>query len=70
MRLDSVVAGVLLGLMAPVLGFFLYGYVHTTLVRPHLDLPYFIHDLFLGTASTRHPSSASRSSPTWASSSC
>jgi hypothetical protein len=55
MRLDSVAAGVLLGLLAPVLGFFLYGWIHTTLVRPHLDMAFFIHDLFLGTREFQAP---------------
>lgn len=55
MRLDSVATGVVLGLLVPVLGFFLYGWIHTTLIRPHLDLQFFIHDLFLGTRRFQAP---------------
>lgn len=55
MRWDSVPVGVLLGLIVPVLGFFIYGYIHTTAIRPHLDLQYYIHDLFLGTRQFQAP---------------
>lgn len=55
MRWDSVPMGIVLGLIVPVLGFFIYGYIHTTLVRPHLDLQYYIHDLFLGTRQFQAP---------------
>ena len=49
MRWDSQLAGMLAGLLMPFAGFFIYGLIHTTLMRPHLDLTFFIHDLFLGT---------------------
>ncbi len=55
MRWDSTATGIVAGLLFPVLGFFLYGYVHTTWIRPHLDLPYFINDLFLGTRRFQAP---------------
>jgi hypothetical protein len=55
MRLDSFPAGLVMGLLVPVLGFFIYGVIHTTLIRPHLDLQYFIHDLFLGTRQFQAP---------------
>ncbi len=55
MRWDSVAAGLIAGLLVPVLGFFAYGWIHTTLIRPHLDLSFFIHDLFLGTRRFQAP---------------
>lgn len=55
MRWDSVPAGLVLGLLMPVLGFFVYGFIHTYWIRPHLDLQYFINDLFLGTRQFQAP---------------
>ena len=55
MRWDSQWTGLVTGLLVPVLGFFAYGLIHTTWVRPHLDLPFFIHDLFLGTRRFQAP---------------
>jgi len=55
MRSDSVRTGLLLGLLAPVLGFFLYAAIYTTSIRPHTDLQWFIHDLFLGTRRFQSP---------------
>lgn len=55
MRWDSVPVGIVLGLIMPVLGFFIYGYIHTTAIRPHLDLEFYIHDLFLGTRQFQAP---------------
>ncbi len=55
MRWDSVLAGIVLGLLVPILGFFIYGFIYTTWVRPHLDLPYFIRDIFLGTRQFQAP---------------
>ena len=49
MRSDSLALGVVSGLLAPVLGFFLYAVMYVTAIRPHLDLSYFINDLFIGT---------------------
>ena len=55
MRWDSQLTGVLAGLLVPVAGFFIYGWIHTTLVRPHLDITFFIEDLFLGTRQFQAP---------------
>jgi len=55
MRWDSVPVGIVLGLLVPVLGFFIYGYIHTTVIRPHLDLQFYINDLFLGTRQFQGP---------------
>ena len=48
MRSDSLALGLILGLLAPVLGFFGYAAIYVSSIRPHLDLAYFINDLFLG----------------------
>jgi hypothetical protein len=55
MRWDSLLTGLVVGLLFPVAGFFLYGLIHTTFIRPHLDLAYFVHDLFLGTRRFQAP---------------
>ena len=55
MRSDSLPYGVVLGLLAPVLGFFAYATIYVTSIRPHLDLPFFISDLFLGTREYQGP---------------
>lgn len=55
MRWDSQLTGFVVGLIAPVLGFFAYGLIHTTLVRPHLDMHAFVYDLFFGTKQFRAP---------------
>lgn len=55
MRLDDVRIGVLLGLLAPVAGFFIYGWFHTSWLRPHLDMHYYVHEIFLGTQQYRSP---------------
>lgn len=55
MRWDSQAAGIATGLLVPVLGFYLYGLVHIHFVRPHMDLHYFVHDLFLGTRRFQAP---------------
>lgn len=49
MRFDRQSTGLIAGLVAPVIGFFLYGLIHTGLIRPHLHLHDYIFDLFLGT---------------------
>lgn len=54
-RGDSRWVGLLLGLVAPILGFFAYGLIYTGWIRPHLDLDYYIHDLFLGTRRYQAP---------------
>lgn len=55
MRLDDVRIGFLLGMLAPVAGFFLYGWFHTSWLRPHLDMHFFVQELFLGTREFRSP---------------
>lgn len=47
--------GFLLGLLAPVLGFFLYGLIYTNAIRPWLDLRFFVQDMFLRTPEYRSP---------------
>jgi len=53
MRGDSFALGFILGLLFPVLGFFGYGGIYVTAIRPHHDLHWFVHDLFLGTTEYR-----------------
>ena len=53
MRGDSVPLGLLLGLLFPVLGFYGYGAIYVTAIRPHHDMHWFVHDLFLGTTEYR-----------------
>ena len=53
MRGDSFALGFILGLLFPVLGFFGYGGIYVTAIRPHHDLLWFVHDLFLGTTEYR-----------------
>lgn len=55
MRSDSQALGFMLGLFVPVLGFLGYAGIYVTSIRPHLDLPYFVHDLFLGTREYQAP---------------
>jgi hypothetical protein len=55
MRSDSLALGLVLGLLAPVLGFFGYAAIYVSSIRPHLDLAYFINDLFLGTRQYQAP---------------
>lgn len=55
MHWDRVGVGVVLGLLAPLLGFFGYAAMYVGAIRPHLDLPFFIHDLFLGTREYQAP---------------
>jgi hypothetical protein len=49
MRWDSIGAGFACGMLAPVLGFFGYAGLYVTAIRPHHDLHWFVHDLFIGT---------------------
>ena len=53
MRGDSFPLGFILGLLFPVLGFYGYGTIYVTAIRPHHDLHWFVHDLFLGTSEYR-----------------
>ena len=53
MRGDSFPIGFVLGLFFPVLGFYGYGTIYVTAIRPHHDLHWFVHDLFLGTSEYR-----------------
>ncbi|MCB0792494.1 MAG: hypothetical protein H6595_03310 [Flavobacteriales bacterium] len=55
MRSNEQGLGLVAGLLAPVLGFFLYGWIYTGLIRPFLDMDFYIHDLFLGTPRYRSP---------------
>jgi amino acid permease len=45
--------GFVLGMLAPLLGFAAYGGIYVTAIRPHFDFPWFVNDLFLGTAEFR-----------------
>ena len=49
MRWNDRTLGVLSGILAPLLGFLIYGLIYVTIIRPHHDLAYFVQDLFLGT---------------------
>lgn len=53
MRSDSVRTGLVLGLLAPVLGFFAYGGMYVTAIKPWHDISWFVQDLFLGTSEFR-----------------
>ncbi|MBK6777214.1 MAG: hypothetical protein IPG74_15725 [Flavobacteriales bacterium] len=53
MRIDRFGIGVVLGLIFPVFGFFGYGLIYTTGIRPHHDMHWFVHDLFLGSSEYR-----------------
>lgn len=55
MRSDSQALGLVTGLLAPVLGFFLYGMIYVTGIRPYLELKEFVYDLFLGTRIYQSP---------------
>ena len=55
MRNDSFRTGVILGLLAPVLGFVLYGLMYTNVIRPQLTFRYFVTDIFIGTSQYRAP---------------
>ncbi len=55
MRWDSTTTGLVVGLLMPVAGFFLYGLIHITWVRPVMDLHGFVHDLFFGTRDNQAP---------------
>ncbi|MCB0770103.1 MAG: hypothetical protein KDC00_06835 [Flavobacteriales bacterium] len=52
---DSQRLGVITGLVAPVLGFLGYATIYVTGIRPHLDLAWFVNDLFLGTRTYQAP---------------
>lgn len=53
MRGDSFALGFILGLLFPVLGFFGYGGIYVTAIRPHHDIHWFVYDLFLSTGEYR-----------------
>ena len=53
MRIDRLGIGFVLGLIFPVFGFFGYGLIYTTGIRPHHDMSWFVNDLFLGTSEYR-----------------
>ena len=53
MRWNSLPLGFVLGLLAPVLGFFAYGGIYVTAIRPWHDISWFVNDLFFGTPEFR-----------------
>lgn len=53
MRWDSQLLGFILGMLAPVLGFFAYGGMYVTAIKPWYDINWFVNDLFLGTGEFR-----------------
>ena len=55
MRWDSTSTGLIAGLMAPLLGFFAYGILYVSVIRPHLDMQFYIYDIFLGTRRYQAP---------------
>jgi hypothetical protein len=55
MRWDSLVIGFVAGMVLPVAGFFIYGLLYTNVIRPHLDLDFFVHDLFFVTRRYQAP---------------
>lgn len=55
MRSDSQAIGLIGGLLAPIGGFFLYGLLYVTVIRPHLSLNEFVYDLFFGTREYQSP---------------
>lgn len=50
---DHLRTGFITGLLAPVLGFLLYGLIYVNVIRPGNDLSWFVNDLFLGTPQFR-----------------
>ena len=46
---DHLRTGIIAGLLAPVLGFLLYGLIYVHGIHPGNDLAWFVNDLFLGT---------------------
>ncbi|MBK8497880.1 MAG: hypothetical protein IPL52_03460 [Flavobacteriales bacterium] len=55
MRSDSQALGFITGVLAPVMGFFLYGVIYVTDIRPYLELKEFVQDIFLGTRLYQSP---------------
>ncbi len=55
MHADRFSTGFILGMIAPVLGFFGYAGIYVTTIRPQYDLHWFVNDLFLGTREFRAP---------------
>lgn len=55
MGADRFSTGFVLGMIAPVLGFFGYAGLYVTAIRPQYDLHWFVNDLFLGTREFRAP---------------
>ncbi|HMQ76017.1 MAG: hypothetical protein IPM49_17690 [Flavobacteriales bacterium] len=47
--------GLVSGLLAPAVGFLAYGLIYVNVIRPHNDLGWFVHDLFLGTRRYQAP---------------
>lgn len=52
---DSQLLGFLIGILAPVLGFFAYAFIYTSFIRPHLSMGFFVNDMFFGTQEYQSP---------------
>lgn len=52
---DSQMLGFVVGILAPVLGFFAYASIYTSMIRPHLTMDYFVNEMFLGTDQFQSP---------------
>jgi hypothetical protein len=52
---DSQVIGVIIGFLAPALGFVAYALIYTHYIRPHLSFDFFVQDMFLGTREYQSP---------------
>lgn len=50
---DHLRTGIIAGLLAPVLGFLLYGFIYVTSIHPEHSFTWFVNDLFLGTPQFR-----------------
>lgn len=55
MRRDSVLFGLVCGLLAPVLGLVGYGLIYTQVLRPWTTLSFYFKDLFLGAVQYQAP---------------
>ncbi len=55
MRWDDPWVGLVAGLLAPIIGFLVYGSIYVNMIRPHLDLPYFVQEIFLNTRRYQAP---------------
>jgi hypothetical protein len=53
MEWNSRRTGFILGMLAPLAGFLIYGSIYTNAIRPMYDMAWFVKDLFLGTMEYR-----------------